>query len=117
MARSELFWGEMDEFNREWAQFARENSIDMLEMNFEDIIGDKAAHIERIATFVGINKLPAPMDTLVAEIELERVIEKRRAKFENAGLVFGEIICYRSGKTDSYRDEFSMETVNMLERK
>ena len=114
MARGEFFWSESDKFNQQWAQFARDNAIDMLVMNFEDIIADKAAYIEKIAAFVGITTNKLDIDTIIGEIELERVIEKRRAKFENANLPFREIICYRSGKTDSYRDEFSAETVNMF---
>ena len=114
MARGEFFWSESDKFNQQWAQFARDNAIDMLVMNFEDIIADKAAYIEKIAAFVGITTNKLDIDTIIGEIELERVIEKRCAKFENANLPFREIICYRSGKTDSYRDEFSAETVNMF---
>ena len=68
-----------------------------------------------IAYFVKID-LPAPVEKIVEEIALERVIEKRRNVFESMGERFTEIICYRSGKTNSFKDELSEETQILFDK-
>ena len=41
MAKDEFFWGSWEEFDRQWIEHARLNSIELLHMQFEDIIKDK----------------------------------------------------------------------------
>ena len=52
MAKDEFFWGDWQEFDRQWIEHARMNNIELLHMKFEDIIIDKGAGCIKSKFFV-----------------------------------------------------------------
>ena len=89
-----MFWGEVDEFDQSWRDYAERNqNVEIIFMKFEDFIKDKKSHIEKLAEFIGFKN--PNIDEIIKNSTLEATIKRRKAKWENSGCKFWEIVCYR----------------------
>ena len=89
-----MFWGEVDEFDQSWRGYAERNpNVEIIFMKFEDFIKDKNSHIKKLAEFIGFEN--PNIDEIIENSTLEATINRRKAKWENLGCKFWEIVCYR----------------------
>ena len=92
--QGKMFWGEVNEFDQSWRDYAEKNpNIEIMFMKFEDFIKDKKSHIEKLADFIGFKN--PNIEKIIENSTLEATINRRKAKWENAGCKFWEIVCYR----------------------
>ena len=89
-----MFWGEVDEFDQSWRDYAKRNpNVEIIFMKFEDFIKDKKSHIEKLAEFIGFKN--PDIEEIIKNSTLEATIKRRKTKWENLGCKFWEIVCYR----------------------
>ena len=96
-----MFWGEVNEFDQSWKDYAERNpNVQIIFMKFEDILNDKPSHIEKLADFIGFKN--PNIGEIIKNSTLEATIALRKAKWENEGCTFWESVCYRKVIPHSY---------------
>ena len=80
-----------------------------------DDFRDKKGSIEKIAKYLGVTDFN--VWDVIEEISIPRTIERRRKKFQEAGVPFWEIICYRKGESKSWKEELSADTLKLYKEK
>ena len=81
--------------------------------HFSEIVEDKANEIRKIAEFLDISKFNENL--VIEQTSLQATKEKREKKYTAAGRTFFEGVCYREGKTDSWRNILNTETLKVNE--
>ena len=76
---------------------------------------DKKGSIEKIAKYLGVTDFN--VWDVIEEISIPRTIERRRKKFQEAGVPFWEISCYRKGESKSWKEELSADTLKLYKEK
>ena len=80
-----------------------------------DDFRDKKGSIEKIAKYLGVSDFN--VWDVIEEISIPRTIERRRKKFQEAGVPFWEIMCYRKGESKSWKEELSPDTQALFKQK
>ena len=76
---------------------------------------DKKGSIEKIAKYLDVTDFN--VWDVIEEISIPRTIERRRKKFQEAGVPFWEINCYRKGESKSWKEELSADTLKLYKEK
>jgi len=113
--RGNLWLGNFWEYTKQWEEFSEANpNLKILFLQFEDVIKNKAKELERIIKFLGLEDIN--IDEIVEKTSIEKAREQRKAVYEKSGREFTEGKLFRAGKTASWKECLTPETLKVYEQ-
>ena len=77
-------------------------------------MADKETHVKRIAHFLGIENYN--LQNIIENTSIINATNRRQIHLEQAGKPFYEHYCYRTGKTNSWENSLTAETLQIYEK-